>query len=129
MISLYDKLIDNLSHYAVPYEDHPQQSTRDFEYDHPLTGIENDRIVNIDNSSFNIDTIEDLSFDEIQKIHDKLAIASPLTTMREYDEESQQELFTYYKGKKNQYIVYIWYVWYCTYLRHCVRFCYSTWVQ
>ena len=51
MISLYDKLIDNLSHYAVPYEDHPQQSTRDFEYDHPLTGIENDRIVNIDNSS------------------------------------------------------------------------------
>jgi len=24
--------------------------------------------------------------------------------MREYDEESQQELFTYYKGKKNQYI-------------------------
>ena len=104
MISLYDKLIDNLSHYAVPYEDHPQQSTRDFEYDHPLTGIENDRIVNIDNSSFNIDTIEDLSFDEIQKIHDKLSIASPLTTMREYDGESQQELFTYYKGKKNQYI-------------------------
>ena len=88
MISLYDKLIDNLSHYAVPYEDHPQQSTRDFEYDHPLTGIENDRIVNIDNSSFNIDTIEDLSFDEIQKIHDKLAIASPLTTMREYDDNN-----------------------------------------
>jgi len=103
MISLYDKLLDNLRPYAVPYEDHPQQSTRDFEYDHPLTGIENDRIVNIDNSSFNIDTIEDLSFDEIQKIHDKLSTASPLTTMREYDEESHRELFTYYKGKKNQY--------------------------
>jgi len=65
MMSIYDKLIDSLSGYAVPYEDHPQLSTRDFEYDHPLTGIENDPIVNIDNLSFNINTIEDLSLDEI----------------------------------------------------------------
>ena len=32
MMSIYDKLIDSLSGYAVPYEDHPQLSTRDFEY-------------------------------------------------------------------------------------------------
>ena len=35
MMSIYDRLIDSLSGYAVPYEDHPQLSTRDFEYDHP----------------------------------------------------------------------------------------------
>ena len=103
MMSIYDKLIDSLSGYAVPYEDHPQLSTRDFEYDHPLTGIENDPIVNIDNLSFNIDTIEDLSLDEIVKIYDELVIASALTLIREYDEDDRTELFTYYKGRKNQY--------------------------
>jgi hypothetical protein len=102
-MSIYDKLIDSLSGYAVPYEDHPQLSTRDFEYDHPLTGIENNPIVNIDNLSFNINTIEDLSLDEIVKIYDELVIASALTLIREYDEDDRTELFTYYKGRKNQY--------------------------
>lgn len=105
MMSIYDKLIDSLEGYAVPYEDHPQQSVRDFEYDHPLTGIENDPIVNIDGSTFNINTIEeDLSLDEIEKIYDKLLTASQLTVMREYDEDRKENLFTYYKGRKNQYI-------------------------
>ena len=104
MMSIYDKLTDNLKGYSLPYEDHPQVSTRDFKYDHPLTGIENDPIVNIDGSSFNIDTIEDLSLDEIVKIYDKLVIASALNLTREYNEDSRTELFTYYKGRKNQYI-------------------------
>jgi len=105
MMSIYDKLIDSLEGYAVPYEDHPQQSVRDFEYDHPLTGIEKDPIVNIDGSTFNINTIEeDLSLDEIEKIYDKLQIASQLTVMRENDEDRKENLFTYYKGRKNQYI-------------------------
>lgn len=107
MRSIYDKLIDNLKSYALPYEDHPQVSTRDFEYDHPLTGIENDPIVNIDGSTFNINTIEeDLSLDEIEKIYNKLYDASNLNYMREYDEEPggrHKELFTYYKGKKSPY--------------------------
>ena len=104
MMSIYDKLTDNLKGYSLPYEDHPQVSTRDFKYDHPLTGIENDPIVNIDGSSFNIDTIEDLSLDEIVKIYDKLVIASALNLMREYNEDNRTELFTYYEGRKNQYI-------------------------
>ena len=104
MMSIYDKLTDNLKGYSLPYEDHPQVSTRDFKYDHPLTGIENDPIVNIDGSSFNIDTIEDLSLDEIVKIYDKLVIASALNLTREYNEDSRTELFTYYEGRKNQYI-------------------------
>jgi len=104
MVSIYDKLIDNLKGYAVPYEDHPQVSTRDFEYDHPLTGIENDSIVNIDGSSFNIDTIEDLSFDEVSKIYDILYNAANFSYLREYDEESKEELFTYYIGTKSPYV-------------------------
>ena len=104
MMSIYDKLTDNLKGYSLPYEDHPQVSTRDFKYDHPLTGIENDPIVNIDGSSFNIDTIEDLSLEEIVKIYDKLVIASALNLMREYNEDNRTELFTYYEGRKNQYI-------------------------
>ena len=104
-MSIYDKLIDDLEYYAVPYEDHPQQSVRDFEYDHPLTGIENDPIVNIDGSTFNINTIEeDLSLDEIEKIYDKLLTASQLTVRREYDEDNRIDLFTYYEGRNNQYI-------------------------
>ncbi len=103
MMSIYDKLTDNLKGYSLPYEDHPQVSTRDFKYDHPLTGIENDPIVNIDGSSFNIDTIEDLSLDEVVKIYDKLVIASALNLMREYNEDNRTELFTYYEGRKNQY--------------------------
>ncbi len=104
MMSIYDKLTDNLKGYSLPYEDHPQVSTRDFKYDHPLTGIENDPIVNIDGSSFNIDMIEDLSLEEIVKIYDKLVIASALNVTREYEGDSEQELFTYYTGYQNQYI-------------------------
>lgn len=103
-ISVYDKLMDNLKGYAVPYEDHPQQSTRDFEYDHPLTGIENDRVPNIDGLSFNIDGLNDLSFNEIELIYDKLYNASNFSYLREYDEESKEELFTYYIGTTSPYV-------------------------
>ena len=103
MISVYDKLIDNLKSYAVPYEDHPQESSRDFEYDHPLTGIENDRAPNIDGLSFNIDGLEELNVDEIEQIYEKLSEANKLTYLREYDEDEQKELFTYYKGTDSLY--------------------------
>jgi hypothetical protein len=106
-ISVYDKLMNNLKGYAVPYEDHPQQSTRDFEYDHPLTGIENDRVPNIDGLSFNIDGLDDLSFNEIQLIHNKLSDAANMSYMREYVEEpggGGEELFTYYQGTTGPYV-------------------------
>lgn len=104
MMSIYDKLIDSLSGYAVPYEDHPQLSTRDFEYDHPLTGIENDPIVNIDGLSFNIDGLNELSINELQSLYDKLYDASNFSHINEYDSLSKKKLFSYNRGGSAPYL-------------------------
>jgi len=97
MVSVYDKLIDNLRSYSLPYEDH------DFDYNHPLTGVEDERIFNREGMSFDIDNLEDIELKELEVFYEKLNLASRVNYMHHYDEDNQKELFTYYKGTEGLY--------------------------
>tara|TARA_R110000803_G_scaffold45238_3_gene95337 strand:+ start:1579 stop:2550 length:972 start_codon:yes stop_codon:yes gene_type:complete len=97
MISVYDKIIDNLKGYRLPHENH------DFDYNHPLTGVEDERIFNREGMLIDIDNLEDIELKELEVLYEKLSLASKVSYMHHYDEDNQKDLFTYYKGSEGIY--------------------------